>query len=313
MSPYSMLPVKVELGSALTHSDTYAAQWQNFGHQSHGYPMDGQQHVTRPSDSFPSVGLGSLLPVDSLQHPQKVSSPKMWNAAPQPQAQNPWAMQSSQANAKAGWDMHPMPQQGPGNGRRQKANAMPSMNMNEACANLPSANLPSEPDSSHHYVMLKNIPCRCHQSEILDAVRELGFGSEYEFFYLPLKRINHRQNFGYAFIGFRDPITTQQFAKAMTGYQFGSRRSQKVVEIVPARIQGKQEAVAHFSETKVYRTRWSPIFSGDGLAMDYTDSDETGSTGDAGSIPDHTPPGLMPAMARGPSAQEVPLPAHFFA
>lgn len=86
-------------------------------------------------------------------------------------------------------------------------------------------------------LIIKHIPCRCSQKEVMDAVAALGFGDLYNFFYLPIRRV-HMRNFGYAFIGFPDANTTQRFAVAMTGYRFPCRRSPKACAVAPAHIQG---------------------------------------------------------------------------
>jgi hypothetical protein len=78
-------------------------------------------------------------------------------------------------------------------------------------------------------VMVKNIPCGCSKKEVLVAIAEAGFRCE--FFYLPARRDKY---LGYAFVGFPDPHTTQEFAKAMTGYRFTTRNSPKTLEVVPA-------------------------------------------------------------------------------
>lgn len=109
-------------------------------------------------------------------------------------------------------------------------------------------------------VMVKNIPCGCRQPGILQAIEELGFGLTYEFFYMPTRR--NGENFGYAFVGFRDSETTAKFYQAMTGYCVNFRRNKKLVEVVPARIQGFRETYDHFKSTHAMRGKTPPIFVG---------------------------------------------------
>lgn len=109
-------------------------------------------------------------------------------------------------------------------------------------------------------LMLKNIPCRSSQQEVLDAIEAVGFGEAYNFFYLPIRR-GHTQNFGYAFIGFGDAETTQAFAVAMTGYRFPGRRSPKACAVAPARIQGFCNNVEHFQKTQCMRRKNRPLLS----------------------------------------------------
>lgn len=103
-------------------------------------------------------------------------------------------------------------------------------------------------------VMIKNIPCRCSKQDILDAIEELGFGAEYNFFHMPVPR-GQAQNIGYAFIGFNDKDVTARFASAMTGYRFLSRNSTKSCIVVPARIQGMKKNLDYCQKRKCNRNR----------------------------------------------------------
>jgi len=107
-------------------------------------------------------------------------------------------------------------------------------------------------------VMIKNIPCGCKQAGIMQAIEDLGFGSAYNFFYVPTRR--NGENFGYAFVGFPNPETTSVFYQAMTGYCFNFRKNKKIVEVVPARFQGLQETYEHFKSSHTMRGPRPPIF-----------------------------------------------------
>lgn len=112
----------------------------------------------------------------------------------------------------------------------------------------------AENDDDVHTLMIKNIPCRCTQQEVIDAIAEVGFADLYNFFYLPIRR-GHEQNFGYGFIGFVDGEVTKQFIEAMTGYKFKNRNSNKACEIAPARIQGFSSNVEHFQKMRCVRRK----------------------------------------------------------
>lgn len=114
-------------------------------------------------------------------------------------------------------------------------------------------------DAEYFTVMMKNIPCACTRQEVLNAIEQVGFQTAFDFFYLPIR--NHKENLGYAFVGFPDPSTTRQFAQAMTGFRFTSRkRSPKVISVVPARIQGLTNCREHLQKNRI-KPKWSPIFS----------------------------------------------------
>jgi len=83
--------------------------------------------------------------------------------------------------------------------------------------------------------MVKNIPCRCSQNEFLDCVHDLGFKGRYDTFHMPGR--SNRQNFGYAFLQFRDSADVSKFYEKMSGIRIGGRKSQKRIVVVPADVQ----------------------------------------------------------------------------
>lgn len=84
-------------------------------------------------------------------------------------------------------------------------------------------------------VMVKNIPCRCSQDEFLDCVHDLGFEGKYGAFHMPGR--SNRQNFGYAFLQFRESADACKFFEKMSGIRIGGRKSQKRIVVVPADVQ----------------------------------------------------------------------------
>lgn len=86
-------------------------------------------------------------------------------------------------------------------------------------------------------LMMRHIPTRATQQEILESIDDLGFTSELDFFYLPLKK-GQMRNCGYAFIGLRSMEATARFTAAIVGYRFPKRQSERAIEVLPARIQG---------------------------------------------------------------------------
>lgn len=91
---------------------------------------------------------------------------------------------------------------------------------------------------------IKNLPRRCTQAEILKAVDDIGYGSGYDFFFLPVGP-QSKQNRGYAFMNFRDPVTAASFKVAFSGH----RIREKAVEVVPAPVQGLMENMMRYSKT----------------------------------------------------------------
>jgi hypothetical protein len=124
---------------------------------------------------------------------------------------------------------------------------------------LPCDNLVSERSDRNALctVMMKNIPCSCKKTDVIAAIEESGFMAFSNFFYIPNRR---GKILGYAFIGFPSVETTEEFAKAMTGYRFPNKTSTRVVSIVPACIQGMENNLEYFKERSVMQTREKPFF-----------------------------------------------------
>jgi hypothetical protein len=112
-------------------------------------------------------------------------------------------------------------------------------------------------------LMIKNMPCHCRRSDILAAIEEVGFKHRHDFFYVPTRR---NRILGYAFIGFPDTNTANEFTAAMTGYEFKNAASGKnspsgkSVVIAPACLQGLDANMKHFRRTNVMQTDAKPVF-----------------------------------------------------
>eukprot|EP00929_Paragymnodinium_shiwhaense_P077901 TRINITY_DN4023_c0_g1_i1.p1 TRINITY_DN4023_c0_g1~~TRINITY_DN4023_c0_g1_i1.p1 ORF type:complete len:362 (+),score=87.70 TRINITY_DN4023_c0_g1_i1:117-1202(+) len=113
-------------------------------------------------------------------------------------------------------------------------------------------------------LMIRNLPARSSQQEVLDAIHKLGFEGDYDFFYLPMRLpFERQQNHGYAFINFVTPKKAADFIAKVSETEIVLRSSLKVLSVVPAHLQGKDSLVKHFKNRSVSRTCWAPIFKGD--------------------------------------------------
>lgn len=110
-------------------------------------------------------------------------------------------------------------------------------------------------------MMLKNIPCRKGQEEVMLQIDEKGFGNRYDFFYLP-RDVKFRANLGYAFINFVTPEDAARFGAEMNGYRFSGSGSTKACAVVAAHVQGLMNNLAAFKRTEVMRSSRKPFFSG---------------------------------------------------
>mmetsp|Transcript_15553 Transcript_15553/g.34090 ORF Transcript_15553/g.34090 Transcript_15553/m.34090 type:complete len:267 (-) Transcript_15553:190-990(-) len=108
-------------------------------------------------------------------------------------------------------------------------------------------------------MMLKNIPCRKSQEEVMQHIDLKGFDRRYDFFYLP-RDVKFRANLGYAFINFATPEGAANFLDQMNGYRFSNSGSTKACVVVPAHVQGLKDNLAVFKRTEVMRSNRKPYF-----------------------------------------------------
>lgn len=108
-------------------------------------------------------------------------------------------------------------------------------------------------------LMMQNLPCRSTRAEILAEIDSLGFAGRYNYFYQPPNR-GQRLSRGYAFIGFATPEVAAEFCAVMHGRALSCRESTKLVQVLPARIQGLEENMRSFRGTRAAGKAWSPLF-----------------------------------------------------
>lgn len=121
----------------------------------------------------------------------------------------------------------------------------PSSDRNDIAAAHELAGTATEDDNKELLtVMLRNIPCRCTQQDLVDLLTDHGWADACNFFHLPMPRGRCKGNLGYAFIGFPTTELAQEFMYSMKGVEFSSRKSAKVLDVSPARIQGLSNNLA---------------------------------------------------------------------
>jgi len=139
---------------------------------------------------------------------------------------------------------------------------------------VPRSNLQVVADQSHlpaTTVMLRHIPCRYNQGDMLRELDQIGFVNSYDFFYLPMDMQN-KTSVGYAFINFVTPSDAERFFAKMQEYRFQRHPSDKVAEPSWAHIQGLRNNVQHLAYRTVLRTRdtkYRPIVLQKGFKRDF--------------------------------------------
>jgi hypothetical protein len=135
------------------------------------------------------------------------------------------------------------------------------------CNNYVAPQAPQAPKTPQvTTLMVRHIPCRFTQEEVMRHLDSLGYAQKYDFFYLP-QDIRSRSNLGYAFVNFVDAATAKSCQDAISGHAFGGCRSRKVCVVVPAHIQGLNSLMTHFRSTAVMRSGHGPVFLNSALPV----------------------------------------------
>jgi hypothetical protein len=99
-------------------------------------------------------------------------------------------------------------------------------------------------------IMLRNIPNRYTNGQLIVELNEEGFAGTYNFLYVPIDFRNNC-NVGYAFVNFLTEDWCQSFSEHMEGYRFQRFNSAKRACCVPAYVQGLEANVEHYRSTLV--------------------------------------------------------------
>jgi hypothetical protein len=117
------------------------------------------------------------------------------------------------------------------------------------------------PDNMRTTVMMRNIPCRYDQSELLEEVMELNL--PVNFLYLPGAR-KSVGNLGYAFLNFTHPEDADLFIKKWNGHVWRFQpRSRKIGKACYATLQGFAANIQYYSKMKISRSRNRPYVNYD--------------------------------------------------
>jgi len=128
--------------------------------------------------------------------------------------------------------------------------AMPWMPTAVATPSVNCAQSPSSSWSNVHTVMMRNLPNRVTQQQLLSEMNEAGFENQYDFVYLPIDP-DTNANRGYAFINFTKSPMALAFRMHFEGQKFCKLHSRKVVSVMPATLQGFEANYAHYSSAHV--------------------------------------------------------------
>ncbi|CAE8637238.1 unnamed protein product [Polarella glacialis] len=99
-------------------------------------------------------------------------------------------------------------------------------------------------------LMLRNIPVTFGRDQALAEFAARGFGSAYDFFYLPID-FQTGNNLGYAFINFAKVADADHFRTTYQGLALAADRSKKVCAVANATTQSKMSNVDYYRNSPV--------------------------------------------------------------
>lgn len=112
-------------------------------------------------------------------------------------------------------------------------------------------------------VMLRNIPNKYSQDQLLEEIKSQGFDSKFDFFYLPID-IKNNANVGYAFINFIEPQSFDEFCVKFKEWKFNKSGSKKVAAVNAATVQGLKMNIENLMKKRVSQGDYGPILMRDG-------------------------------------------------
>jgi hypothetical protein len=116
-------------------------------------------------------------------------------------------------------------------------------------------------DQDKTTVMIRNIPCRYSQAELLEEIRR--FDMTFDFLYLPPAR-HSAGNLGYAFINFVKPKDAAEFIDIFEGHTwFFQPKSKKRGVPTFATLQGFAPNVEYYSKMKISKSKNRPYVNKD--------------------------------------------------
>lgn len=104
-------------------------------------------------------------------------------------------------------------------------------------------------------LMIRNIPNRYSQRELINELKTLGFGGTFDFLYIPLD-LGTMSNVGYAFVNFVDNLWAEKCMESFQNYRFRRHRQVgKVAAVSVAHIQGLDGNLKHYEKSAVNTAR----------------------------------------------------------
>jgi len=104
-------------------------------------------------------------------------------------------------------------------------------------------------------LMIRNVPNRYSQRELINELKSLGFGGTFDFLYVPLD-LGTMSNVGYAFVNFTHNDWAAKCMDVLQNHRFKRhRQAGKVAAVSVAHIQGLEANLKHYEKSAVNTSR----------------------------------------------------------
>lgn len=104
-------------------------------------------------------------------------------------------------------------------------------------------------------LMIRNVPNRYSQRDLINELKSLGFGGTFDFLYVPLD-LGTMSNVGYAFVNFTHHSWAEKCMEMLQNHRFKRhRQAGKVAAVSVAHIQGLEANLKHYEKSAVNTSR----------------------------------------------------------
>jgi hypothetical protein len=110
----------------------------------------------------------------------------------------------------------------------------------------------SDKDEPPTTLMIRNVPSRFSQQDLVMELQDLGFAGRFDFLYIPMDK-NTLANVGYAFVNFVEPMWAKKCMEIFQNHCFTRKRRgpAKVATVSIAHLQGLEKNLQHYENAAV--------------------------------------------------------------
>jgi hypothetical protein len=111
----------------------------------------------------------------------------------------------------------------------------------------------NETEASPTTMMIRNIPGRHSQDDLIQDLDDMGFARTYDFLYMPMDK-GTSSSVGYAFVNFVDASWAAKCKQVFDNYRWKGRRSRKIASVSVAHLQGLEKNLQHYGSAAVTKS-----------------------------------------------------------